>query len=159
MQSRANASGRGLEGMACKAGKGTDPFAAIPNRRNRARGPTKAQQPRPMTESWSTGFCGQKLVAGVTHDPKRPIYGLVSVTRPSALMNNLARIRHGRGMLLSIWAVNHFLLLTRERESLRVVWKGVRIDQPTATIRFTGIDCLGVSPQSCGRKVIGRENL
>ena len=40
----------GRDGMACKAGKGTDLFAAIPNRRNHARGPTKAQQPQPMTQ-------------------------------------------------------------------------------------------------------------
>ncbi len=50
MQSRANASGHGLDSMACKAGKGTDRFAAIPNRRNRARGPTKAQRPQRMTQ-------------------------------------------------------------------------------------------------------------
>jgi hypothetical protein len=49
MQSRANASGHGLDGMACKAGKGTDPFEGLPNRRNRANGPPKAQQPQSMT--------------------------------------------------------------------------------------------------------------
>ena len=50
MQSRTNASGHGLVGMAFKAGKGTDSFAAIPNRRNRARGPTQGQRPQPMTQ-------------------------------------------------------------------------------------------------------------
>ena len=45
----ASTRGHGLEGMACEAGKGTEPFAAVPDRRNRARGPTKAQQSQPMT--------------------------------------------------------------------------------------------------------------
>ena len=49
MHSRTNASGHRLVGVAFKTGKGTDSFAAIPDRRNRARGPTKAQQPQPMT--------------------------------------------------------------------------------------------------------------
>ena len=37
--------------MACEAGKGTDHFAAVPNRRNHARGATKAQHRQPLTQT------------------------------------------------------------------------------------------------------------
>ena len=55
MQSGANASGHGLNGMACKTGKGTDSFEALPDRRNRASGPPKAvKTPADGTFRWRT---------------------------------------------------------------------------------------------------------
>ena len=50
MQSRAKGNGQGIDEMACEAGTGTDPFAAVPNRRDRASGQTKAQPQQLMTQ-------------------------------------------------------------------------------------------------------------
>ncbi len=61
MQSRAKEAGSGLDGMACEAGKGTNTFAAVPNRRDRARSQTKAQHRQPMTTAITVTQKGAKV--------------------------------------------------------------------------------------------------